>query len=329
MTGSKTFLVLGANGALGAAISNYLIRLGHDVHALVRTTNHNRISAIQSCPSIHIADVRDVTTLSGIMTRHSPHVVVNCAFPSGHFDNSGDILDKLQEINHATTALVKAMQNCRFAGDLVHLGSALSYGEGPSPKSVNLALNPVELRGACKATESIMLRHLVRVLPVRYTELRIFTSYGPYEQTGRLIPGLLRAALTGQTIRLTKTPRWRDWVYNEDIAEAILQVVSAPLPDSGAGCKGNSGVIYNICSGVLTSTHEMSRLAEEVVGRKLVSGYDYPAEERYGCPDSGVLPDVHPGLDWKPQFSLSAGLLKSWDWAQTAEGMQYLLGQAG
>lgn len=145
----------------------------------------------------------------------------------------------------------------------------------------------------------------------------MFTGYGPFEQARRLVPALLRAALSGTRVPLAPVPGRRDWIHYEDIARLCLAVAKAAAPRA---------VPFHACSGQPADTHEVARLLEGITGAALVADAPFDGIDHYGELPRGTPPSRADGIDWAPRIGLRDGLARTWDWARTPAGRAHLLG---
>lgn len=109
----------------------------------------------------------------------------------------------------------------------------------------------------CKrAAEEILLAFMERHdLPVCI--IRPFSVTGSGEQAEHLIPTLLRAAATGETINFVPNAV-HDWIDVDDLVEGIISL-------SEHGARG----IYQLGTGKGTTNQEVLNLVEEVTGNKI------------------------------------------------------------
>lgn len=308
-------LILGAGGAIGSAITRYLIGNRIECHAVVRSsTGRARLNSLP--PEIlRVCDISDSRALGDVVREAAPDLVITAAFPSGHAATDAERLRLLHGMTSGVLGLFTALRDTRFRGRLVLVGSAMSYGKGGHPRRTSDALRPQTFRGAVKAAESTLAPQLANEFGIALTEIRVFTAYGPFEQRERLVPQLLRAALAGTRVRLTAKPFQRDWIYYDDIASACL----------AAARETRTPVVHNACSGALTSTHHVAAVLEGIVGRSLVADEPFEGVERYGDAEPGLLPSASDGLDWKPAVGLEEGLEACWTWARSRSGSAFLL----
>src|SRR5205823_13590039 len=114
--------------------------------------------------------------------------------------------------------------------------------------------------GACKKSSFEVAQEFSALTGVSVVTPRIFYSYGPYEDTRRLVPSITRALLEGSIAKVTLGQQVRDYLHVEDIASAIWAVAQSDV--TGA---------VNIASGEpVTIGHLALRLGELVGASHLV-----------------------------------------------------------
>lgn len=309
-------LILGGGGAIGSAITRRAVARGFEAHAVVRESTRLVRPGIPLSDSVHRCEVSDSGALTGLVGRLRPDLIVQAAFPSGHARNDDHRRDLLLGMCEGVLGLMTALRNARFEGRLALLGSAMSYGNGEGPRRPDDPLRPETFRGAVKASESTLAAQMANEFGLSLTELRIFTGYGPFEQRERLLPQLLRAALTAERVRLTAQPFYRDWVHYDDIADACF---------AAADSARRKASVFNVCWGRLVSTHQVAAMVADLAGRELVAKEPFDAGDQYGRAEAGVLPTPSEGLEWQPRITLEVGLRQCWEWARSREGSTYLL----
>lgn len=310
-------LIIGGTGAVGAAVARHTCAIGIDTHVGVRASSH--LDRIASCPDIrrHLFELTEAGSVARLIEAAEPDWIVMAAFPAGgHGDNGPARQNLLRGMTAGLLSLMEAIGSVGFSGNLTWIGSATSYGHGEQIRRCDDALRPSTFRGAVKAAESVLAGQMAADLGIGLTELRVFTGYGPFEQRNRLISSLLRAGLQDDRVALTASSANRDWVHFEDIARACVASAASALPKQR---------VFNVCSGQLHGAHEVARLLEQIIGKRLIADHAYAQTDRYGIALPGELPAVTGGLDWAPRIDFREGLERGWRWACTPEGRSYLL----
>ena len=139
---------------------------------------------------------------------------------------------------------------------LIFTGSAAVYSEGPRLRE-DEAMQPGTHLGASKSCASVLLQTYARLHGTQCVELRLFMPYGPWEHPRRLVPHVILSALTNQEVRMTQGVQQRDFVYVDDVVEALLIAAAASVPP---------GSVFNIGSGTGTPVGEAARTILHLMG---------------------------------------------------------------
>src|SRR6185295_19604443 len=87
--------------------------------------------------------------------------------------------------------------------------------------------------------------------------VRVATVYGSGEHPHRLLPTLIRAAQTGETLSLTAGEQERDFTYIADVAEGLVRLLA-----KGAA----PWAVANLATGRLHQVREFIGCAQEMLG---------------------------------------------------------------
>jgi nucleoside-diphosphate-sugar epimerase len=257
----KRVLVTGAAGFIGANLVRQLLAHGADVVGLVRAGGSStRVEQVDERVELVAADMRSGRDVEAAVARARPELAVNLAMTAGHPLSPDERLAQLEVSVLGTARLVEslALTGCTR---LVHVGSSLEYGSKLEPMREEDVLAPTVPRGAAKAAATHVCLVWARTLKVSALVLRPFSVYGPWEPESRFVPSVLRAAIEGSVLPLTEPGIVHDFVYVDDVAEAILLGLTAP--------RETSGCVVNIGSGVQTTNEELVEIVGRVVGRKI------------------------------------------------------------
>jgi nucleoside-diphosphate-sugar epimerase len=135
---------------------------------------------------------------------------------------------------------------------------------------------------------------------------RVFMTYGPGQRDlSKLIPYVMVSLLRGQTPKLTRGQRPVDWIFVDDVVEALLAAGQVP---------GVEGCTVDVGSGSLVP---IRTVVEEIVNLM-----GCPVEPEFGAlPDRAMeqvgAADTSPAfakLAWKPLTPLREGLARTVAW---------------
>ena len=176
--------------------------------------------------------------------------------------------------------------------------------EGGSPIAETAALNPQELYGTCKRSLFEATQQFAAFTGLSVATPRVFYSYGPYEDTRRLVPSIVLSLLRGLPASVTPGGQVRDYLHVEDVASAIWRVAASEL--TGA---------VNIASGEPVTIAEIAARVGQLLGKsELINLGALPY--RQGEPMQ-ILSDVtilRQRLGWTPRFALDHGLTETVHW---------------
>ena len=145
---------------------------------------------------------------------------------------------------------------------------------------------------------------------VQITNLRLYSVYGPFEDSSRLIPVLCEASLRGELPVLARAEVTRDFVHVDDVVEAFADTAQMMGPDL-------AGESINIGSGTPTTLAVLADLA--------ITSFGLNAEPRFN-PAAGRAWDTDNWyaetnkakrlLGWSAKINLADGLKQTRDWWQ-------------
>ncbi|MDP7112676.1 MAG: NAD-dependent epimerase/dehydratase [Myxococcota bacterium] len=256
-------LVLGASGFVGRHVAHAAYQAGCELVLAVQ--DPGRADAALGPLGVRgerrVVDLTDPGQIDGLIAEVTPDVVFNLA---GYgVDPAQDDPDELRLINaelplRVLGALGRHVRDCDWPGQrLVHAGSAFEYGAVGGPLTEDGPVSPTsdyarsKLEGTLRTTIGAEQLELLAVVA------RLFTVYGPGEPSQRLLPSLVDAAQTGQTIALTAGDQRRDFTYVQDVAAGLLRLGRTEADQAG---------VVNLASGRLTAVRVFAERAAGVLG---------------------------------------------------------------
>jgi UDP-glucose 4-epimerase len=169
------------------------------------------------------------------------------------------------------------------------------------PYAETSPLKPIGRFGSTK----IEIEQLLRGTPgIESVAMRISNAYGPGQPTGTglgVIAHWLAAAGEGKPLRIFGSPETtRDFIYIDDVCDAILRVISSETPPS----------IVNIGSGTPTT---LAEVAEIIIN--IADGIEIVHEPDRGFDVSRSWLDISRArqtLGWEPSIPLRDGIGRTW-----------------
>ena len=297
-------LVTGGSGFVGACAVRELVRRGQDVHVLLRDPARAwRLTDILDRLTIHVGDLGDAHSVRRAFAG-SPSVVLHLA-THGAYENQADARTILDTNIVGTLHLLEAAVD-NDVKLFVQTGSSSEYGFRSEPMAETDRLEPNSVYAVAKSAQTHLGQLWWRRTRMPIVTLRLFSVYGPWEEPTRLIPTLLDRARRNLPLRMVSPDTVRDFVYVDDILDALLDFECL----SGLG-----GETLNLGSGVETTMRELVETVTRLVGsRSEVRWNAFPARQwdaTRWCADPRKAIER---LGWSPRHSLRAGLAKTAAW---------------
>lgn len=247
-------LITGGAGFIGSAVSRHAIEnLKHEVIILDKLTyagNLNSLLPIKDSPRFSFiqADICDLNQLNKIFRDVMPESVMHLAAES-HVDRSINAPNDFIQTNIIGTYNLLEVSRSYFSelndekkknfkfhhistdevfGDLHDTGDLFTEESSYKPSSPY---------SASKASSDHLVRAWQRTFNLPTLVTNCSNNYGPYQFPEKLIPLTILNALCGKDITVYGDgSQIRDWLYVEDHASALLEVIAS----------GKTGETYNI-----------------------------------------------------------------------------------
>ena len=333
------FLITGGSGFIGSAVVRHIIKNTEDevVNIDKLTYAGNQDNLLDVCESeryfFEREDICNIGNINEIFNVHAPDAVMHLAAES-HVDRSIDSPSSFIQTNFiGTYTMLEASRNYieKLNGQkrnhfrFHHISTDEVYGDLEPldpPFTEKTPYAPSSPYSATKAGSD----HLVKAWGRTYNMPVIITNcsnnYGPFHFPEKLIPLTILNALSGKSLPIYGDgSHIRDWLYVEDHAKALYEVIT----------KGAVGETYNIgghnevanIDVVNAICDILDELAPEKLGslnsyRDLISFVaDRPGHDnRYAIDARKISED----LNWKPQENFQSGLRKTVRWFIENEG---------
>ena len=326
----RKILVTGGAGFIGSAVIRYIIQHTSDavvnLDKLTYAGNLESLATVANSPRYHFVklDICDRAGLDALFAEHQPDAVMHLAAES-HVDRS--ISGPAEFINTnivGTYTLLEAARaywneldtERKVAFRFHHISTDEVYGDLHGTEDLFTETTPYAPSSPYSASKASS-DHLVRAWHRTYGLPTIITNcsnnYGPYHFPEKLIPLVILNALEGKPLPIYgKGDQIRDWLYVEDHARALYEVVTRgevgeTYNIGGHNEQQNIDVVKTIC-GILdelapSDFSPYASLITHVIDRP---GHDV----RYAIDAAKIERE----LGWTPQETFESGIRKTVEW---------------
>jgi dTDP-glucose 4,6-dehydratase len=323
-------LVTGGAGFIGSAVIRHILSQTGDsvvnVDKLTYAGNLESLAAVRDSERYRFeqVDICDQAALERVFAAHRPDAVMHLAAES-HVDRSIEGPAAFVQTNIVGTyTLLEACRQywqglrgaARDAFRFHHVSTDEVFGDLEGPEGLfteSTPYAPSSPYSASKASSDHLVRAWYRTygLPVLLTNCS--NNYGPYHFPEKLIPLMILNALEGKPLPVYgRGDQVRDWLYVEDHARALCQVIArGRLGETynigGHNEKSNLQVVESLCD----LLQELAPVAQRRYRDLITFVQDRPGHDHRYAIDAGK---IERELGWTPRETFESGLRKTVQW---------------
>ena len=308
----KTALITGADGFIGSHLTELLLGKGYKVRALSYYNSFNYwgwLEDIPENPNLEIVsgDVRDPHFVRHIMKDVDVvfHLAALIAIPySYHAPDS--------YVDTNVKGTLNICQSAKEMGGIRVLNTSTSEVYGTAqyvPIDEKHPKQPQSPYSASKIAADAMAMSFYNAFELPVTTVRPFNTYGPRQSARAIIPTIITQIANGaKEIKLGDLSPTRDFNFVEDIAAGFLAI---------AECDETIGKEVNIASNYEISMEDTL----DMIKNLMKSDVKFTVDKARLRPknsevfrlwgENSLITSV---TDWKPEFTLEAGLRKTIEW---------------
>ncbi len=303
-------LVLGASGFIGANLLGRILQYREDAYG---TFFHTPAWRLEGLPSKNLSQVDLLvdSNLDFLLDSLRPKTVFNCvAYGAYSFETDNDLI---YQTNFMLTEKLLHRLAAREIAYYVHAGSSSEYGENASGPLETVLPSPNSDYAVSKVAVANLLFFYGKQKKLPCANLRLYSVYGPLEDSSRLIPNIVRAGLEGRYPELVSPDISRDFVYIDDVCEAFLDTALNLKP-------AHYGDSFNIGSGRKTTIGDVVKTAAGIFGIQGQPSFNSMPNRKWDVSDwfadTGKTKKI---LGWEARTPFGDGLRSTAEWYKTLE----------
>lgn len=324
-------LVTGGAGFIGSAVCRYLTSTGeHEVVNLDKLTyagNLASLKAIEGSPRYHFehGDIADHGRVLDLLRTYEIEGIMHLAAES-HVDRSIDgpaafietnIVGTFRLLNAALAYWRELPSTRKESFRFHHISTDEVFGDLPFDAGLfteETPYDPSSPYSASKAASDHLVRAWHRTYDLPVVVSNCSNNYGPFHFPEKLIPLVILNALEGKAIPVYGNgANVRDWLYVEDHARALVDVVTRGEPGSSYNVGGeaertNLNVVETICDAL---DRKRPRSGGTSYRDLITFVKDRPGHDRRYAIDAKK---IRQELGWRPTETFQSGMEKTVDW---------------
>jgi UDP-glucose 4-epimerase len=214
-------------------------------------------------------------------------------------------LDPLSFYNNNISSTLNILEKAKLDGSRIIFFSTYVYGK-PSylPIDENHVKSPLNPYTQSKVICEELCEAYHRDFGVPVTIFRPFNIYGPGQDSSFFIPTIINQ-LNGDKIELNDSRPKRDFIYIDDVIEAVLKSI---ISDS------NGLSIYNLGTGVSTSVADIVNMIVSLSHSKASVVFSNTIRQGEILDTVADISKTETELKWSPQIPLDKGLKATIDY---------------
>jgi dolichol-phosphate mannosyltransferase len=292
-------LITGASGFIGANLFKMVAGIRDDVFALIQHDKGWRLADVND-KSVIAVDLNDYSATKNLVKSVRPQTVFDCVAYGAYSFEEVDLL--IYQTNFLAIVNLVSLLSALPLAAYIHAGSSSEYGTNCDAPSENSVCDPNSPYSVSKLALSGYLKFMGKQRGFPCVNLRLYSVYGPLEDTSRLIPNLLRQALSGKLPPFVDPSISRDFIHVDDVCAAFILAAAKMNP-------GFYGENFNIGTGIKTTIADLAAITRRVFNLAAEPQFGIMGQRAWDLADWYADPrKAIEQLGWSPIVKLEDGL---------------------
>lgn len=299
---SKRIFLTGGSGFIGACIAKKLVERGFPTAVLLRPGKQPwRLTNFIDKLTMVKGDLASPESYKPALAAFRPDILIHLGWEGvGGKDRDNEI----QIDNVINSMMLMRAALAAGADRIIGIGSQAEYGPCPARIHESTPTQPTTLYGTAKLATCQMGMKLAENKGVGFSWLRLFSVYGPADEPTWLIPYVINALLDGKRPSLTAAEQRWDYLHVDDVAEAVLAVVTA-----------NASGIFNLGSGQSIKVRDIVTQVRDMIASKAELGFgEVPYRPDQVMHLEADIAAISAATGWVPNIKLEEGLRETVNW---------------
>jgi nucleoside-diphosphate-sugar epimerase len=287
-------LITGASGFLGTHLFQRLCPISGEVHATSRTQRPN----LKGGPLWWQINLEDLGAVRSLFANVKPDIIFHMSGLASAIQTVEFVLPTFHSlltstVNLLTVATEAGCQRVVLAGSL------------NEPQSEDPEMIPSSPYAAAKWAGSAYGRMFHALYGTPLVIVRTFMTYGPGQDSRKLIPSVVLSLLQGESPKLS-SGKWKaDWIYIDDVIDGFLAAAQMPQIE---------GATLDLGSGTLVTVRELVEMVAKLVGCSTQPLFGVLPDRVFEPARKAEVLKTFEKLGWNPKVLLESGLQQTVEW---------------